>query len=240
MVFDPLLLSSALLIVAFAAIIQSTTGMGFGLVAAPALIWIYPEMIPATILIMGFVVSGISALRERKSIMPRELGVSVLGRLVGSVAAIPLLFLLSSSQAFSVVFGALILLAVGLSLVGVRPRFTSINLLMGGTVSGFTGTITSVGAPPIVLVFQDQSASSARPTLNAFFTLASVVSLAALAYAGRLSDEHLMLAGILAPGFLGGVFISKYLRGHVDGRLRPLVLLFCSGSAVGLIARGLV
>lgn len=240
MAFDPLLLSSALLIVAFAAIIQSTTGMGFGLVAAPALIWIYPEMIPATILIMGFVVSGISALRERKSILPRQLGVSVLGRLAGSVAAIPLLFLLSSSQAFTVVFGVLILLAVGLSLGGIRPGFTSSNLLIGGTVSGFTGTITSVGAPPIVLVFQDQPASSARPTLNAFFALASVVSLAALAYADRLSEEHLLLAVILAPGFLGGVFISKYLRGHVDGRLRPLVLIFCSGSAVGLIARGLV
>lgn len=239
MVFDPLLLSSALLLVAFAAIVQSTTGMGFGLVAAPALIWIYPEMIPATILIMGFVVSGISALKERKSIMPRQLGVSVLGRLVGSVAAIPLLFLLSSSQTFSVVFGALILLAVGLSLVGVRPGLTWSNLLIGGTVSGFTGTITSVGAPPIVLVFQDQPASSARPTLNAFFALASVVSLAALAYAGRLSGEHLLLAVILAPGFLGGIYVSKYVRGHVDERLRPLVLLVCAGSAVGLIARGL-
>lgn len=239
MVFDPLLLSSALLIVAFAAIIQSTTGMGFGLVAAPALIWLYPEMIPATILIMGLVVSAISALREHQFIMPRQLSVAVLGRGVGSIAAIPLLVVLSSSQAFSTVFGALILLAVGLSLVGIRPRFTPGNLLLGGTVSGFTGTITSVGAPPIVLVFQDQPASSARPTLNAFFALASLVSLAALAYASRLGYEHFVLASILAPGFLGGIYFSKYLRGHVDERVRPVVLLFCAGSAAGLIARGL-
>ncbi|MFC1665581.1 hypothetical protein ACFL17_08145, partial [Pseudomonadota bacterium] len=95
------------------------------------------------------------------------------------------------------------------------------------------------GAPPMGLVFQDQDASTARPTLNAFFAIGAAFSLLALWYSARFSLAHVILAAYLAPGFIAGVYLSKHFHKLVDNRFRYFVLVFSTMSAIGLIVKSL-
>lgn len=228
-------------IVAVAALVQGCIGMGFGQIAAAGLIWTVPQMLPTVVILMALVVAAIGAQHERSAIDLRVLSTALAGRILGTLLAIPLLLLvIDDADEFALLFGILILLSAGLGLVRVRLPFTRLTQFAGGGASGLMGTITAVGAPPIGLVFQDQPAVSARPTLNAFFAIGAAISLLALTYADLFRVDHLWLALYLLPGFVGGVLLSRPLHRFVDQRFRVLILLFTSVSACVLIAKALL
>jgi len=89
------------------------------------------------------------------------------------------------------------------------------------------------------LLYQDQTASEVRATLSTFFAIGSVISLTALWYSGMFGIEHLFSAAILAPGFLAGVYASRWLGAFVDRRYKALILLFCGASAAALIGKSI-
>jgi len=235
----PHLLIASIFVVFVAAVVQGTMGMGFGQVAASGLIWIEPAMVPTAVIVMGFCVASASAAKEFKLIDPKQLYPALTGRVLGTVASVPLIAWVGSEDQFALLFGVLVLVGIGVSLASVSPALSERTLLIGGTASGLMGTITSIGAPPMGLLYQDQTASEVRSTLNAFFAIGSVASLIALWYSGMFGLEHLTSAVILAPGFLAGVYVSKWLSAFVDRRYKALILLFCGASAAALIGKSL-
>ena len=64
---EPSLLAIALLIVFIAATAQGYVGLGFGQISAAGLIWIEPQLVPATVILMAFVVGAIGAFRDRRN-----------------------------------------------------------------------------------------------------------------------------------------------------------------------------
>jgi len=228
------------MVVAIAALAQGAMGMGFGQIAAAGMVWIAPGMMPATVIIMAFVVATFAVLKERSGVDLRVLSVCLYGRIAGTLIALPLLLLTGENNSgFDLLFAVLLLASVFFSLFSVRPQFTKISQIAGGLASGLMGTITSVGAPPMALVFQDQKAAMARPTLNGFFAIGAPISLLVLWFSGRLDLQHFILAGNLAPGFILGLYLSARLHRFIDYRFRYLVLAFSFVSAIALIARSL-
>ena len=238
---DPVLYLVCLLIVAIAATVQGTIGMGFGQLSASGLIWTIPELIPAVVILMAMLVGTFGAIREYRHIDTNQLGWAMGGRIVGTLFAIPLLFWVSgSAEDFVLLFATLILAGVFCSLFHIHPPMGKSSLIGGGLFSGLMGTITSLGAPPMAIVFQKEAAATARPTLNAFFAIASVPSLIALAYSGHFGLVHVQTAAFLFPGFLFGVWVSKYLHRYSDARFGFLVLGFTGLSATALLVRALI
>lgn len=231
----PLAYALALAIVFCAAIVQSALGMGFGQVAAPLLLLVNVDFVPVPIIIMGMVVASVNALKGRADIVVSELGFALGGRISGAIAAGFVMVLLVDQTSFSLLFAALILVAVGLSLGKWHVLPSPKMLLLAGTASGFLGTITSVGAPPMGIVYQNSPGPHVRATLNAFFALGTVASLLSLGWFGLLRSDHLMLAIALAPALLAGIWISKYLTAFVDRRFRMLVLLICVISSLSIV-----
>ncbi|MBT3359757.1 MAG: sulfite exporter TauE/SafE family protein [Rhodospirillales bacterium] len=227
-------------VVFVAAIVQSTVGMGFGQVAAPLLLLIHTDFVPVPILIMGMAVAVLSSLRGWREVAVGDLGVALFGRMVGAVAAGLVLFYVASNAAFSLLFATLILLAIGLSLGKWKVSPSPKMLLLAGSASGFMGTITSVGAPPMGIVYQHSPGPKVRATLNAFFALGTVISLSALGWFGQLRLDHVMLAIVLTPALLAGTWISKYLTSFVDRRFRKLVLGISAASALAVIWKALI
>jgi hypothetical protein len=107
------------------------------------------------------------------------------------------------------------------------------------TVSGIMGTITSVGAPPLAIVYQDRPAAEARPTLAAFFALGCGISLAGLYLSGWADWRNFMLAIVMAPAMLAGLAVARRIGGRFDRRYRPALLAISGTAAIVLIARGL-
>jgi uncharacterized membrane protein YfcA len=103
------------------------------------------------------------------------------------------------------------------------------------------GTTTSIGGPPIALVYQESDGPTFRSTLATYFALGASISLAALAVAGRLGSHELRLGMLLWPGVLIGFVLSKPLTRRLDdGWTRPMVLTISALAAMLLLAQELV
>ena len=225
----------AALVIFIAAVTQSAFGMGFGQVAAPFLLLIDPSLVPVTILFMRMTVAILSAYRGRHDIIYKELGTALTGRIVGIFIGAEVMVLIVASPKFLIVFGSLILFAVGISLITKRFDPSPLSLIIAGIISGFMGTITSVGAPPMGLVYQNRTGPNVRATLNAFFGVGTIAALIVLGFYGLVERQHFFLAATLFPSLILGTWSARFVFRYVDNKFRPLVLAICSMSAVVIL-----
>ena len=236
---QPWLSLAAFVIVLAASIVQAGLGMGFGLTAAPLLALIDPHLVPVPTLIIGMVTAGMGGWRERGSIIWPEVGIGIAGRLIGVACGALVLSQLVDRKAFMLVFGIMVGIAVTLSLGGWRWRFSHFSLMSMGWLSGLMGTITSVGAPPLALIYQDRKPGEARPTLSAFFAFGCAASLAGLALSGWAHVGDIYLALAMVPPMLAGIWAARRIGGRLDSRFRPALMTISGIAAVVLIVRGL-
>lgn len=218
---------------------QASTGLGLGMIAAPILLLIDPRLVPGPLLALAFIVSLLIAFRERRSIDLRGLTYAVAGRVPGTVLAGLTISLLPLAT-YSLLFGALVLAAVLLCATGLRVRPTPGNLLTAGFASGFMGTLTSIGAPPLAIAYQHGAAASIRSTMAAYFALGSAFSLIVLAFFGRFSVGEVFAGAVFVPPLVAGFWASGRVVPHMNQRRARLAVLWLSGlSAALLIVRTL-
>jgi uncharacterized membrane protein YfcA len=226
----------AFVVVAIGSLVQASVGFGVALIAAPCLLLIDRALVPAPMIVAGMVLAILTAYRERKSIDPKGLGSAVLGRVVGTVPAAAAVAVMADAV-FDVVFAGLVMTAAVLSAFGLRVLATGKTVFVAGAISGFMATVSSIGGPPIALVYQYSAGAEIRATLSGFFIFGSVLSLGALFVVGRVSAAELALAAVLLPGVLVGFVASNWTTSLVDrGAIRPLLLgLSFAAGAVALV-----
>jgi uncharacterized membrane protein YfcA len=239
-VFQSVWIALAVLVIVFAgSVVQAGLGMGFGLTAAPVLALIDPVLVPVSALYVGTATSMAGAIKEHPNIVWREVGIGLTGRFIGLLLGLYLLIWMTSPSTFYLVFGSIILVAVMLSVAGWRLALTKRNLLAMGFFSGFSGIITSVGAPPLALIYQHQPAVRTRATLASFFAIGGMVSLIVLHLSGLANFDHLLLALFMAPAALLGTWVARRMLSRFDSRYRVFLLAVAAVASVLLIARGL-
>ena len=234
------ILAAGSLVVVCGAIIQSSIGMGFGLTVAPVLAVLDQELVPGPILAMGFLTAGAGALREWRHVNAGELGTALAGRLAGAILATWVITILPDRSTFSLVFGLTILAMLLLAIAGWRMPFTPANLAAMGWVSGLTGTITGVGAPPLAMVYQDRTALAARPSLNAFFSLGCLMSIILLALAGWFGPGDIVVALAFLPAMALGLGLARIVRPYADNRFRLAMWSLSGFAALFLIGRAVL
>lgn len=236
---DPVLLVVAGLAVLLGAAVQGSVGIGLGLLAAPVFALADPTLVPGTILLMTSVMPMLTAWRERRDVDWRGLGFALLGRVPGTAVGV---FIVATQppSTTAVVVGVVVLGAVALSVTAWEARPTPRALLTAGLISGVGGTATSVGGPPVALLYQRSGGPTLRATMGMYFLIGNVSSLLALAAAGEVATDDVTRAVFLLPFLLVGFLVSGPLRRHVDGsRLRVAVLVVSASSAVLLLVRTL-
>jgi len=219
------------------ACVQGASGIGFALFAAPIVALRLPELVPGPMIVLGGTVSLLAALREYRQIDFRTTGLALAGRLPGSVVAGLVVGLLPRTV-FAPVFAMLILAAVALSVGGWRVHATAPAFLTAGFASGFMGTLTSVGTPPMAIVLQHAEPARLRATVGCFLVVGAMISVAVLAVAGRFGARDLQLSiGLLAPLALGFALSSLLIRRLDPRRVRQIALAICALSAIALLVR---
>ena len=222
------------------ALVQGVVGFGLAVVVAPVLAILDPSLVPGTILLVTAALPALALWRERGEVDWRGLRWALLGRLPGTAAGTWLVTRLPP-EGLAVAVGVVVLGAVVTSVLRWRPSITPRTLLAAGFVSGVAGTATSVGGPPMALLYQEVPGPRVRATLSAFFLVGILVLLAALLAAGALAMREVGVAALLLPSLTVGFWASGPLRAHVDaGRVRPAVLVLCTVSAVVLLGRTLL
>ncbi|MBL8378017.1 MAG: sulfite exporter TauE/SafE family protein [Burkholderiales bacterium] len=219
------------------ACVQGTSGIGFALFAAPLVALIQPALVPGPMLVLGGVVSMLAALREWRLIDLRAASIAFAGRVPGSLAA-GLAIGAFAHKTFATLFALMILAAVALSLVAGRVEARPLMLGGAGFASGFMGTITSVGTPPMGLVLQSADPGRLRATIGVFLVAGAVVSLSVLAAAGRFHWSDLMRSLMLLPALGLGFMLSTPLRGRFSqAAMRKAVLTISTLAALLLLWR---
>jgi len=146
-----------------------------------------------------------------------------------------------SLRALGIVVGGMVLAVVALSIrEAVVPR-NRVTLVTAGVISGVTGTATSIGGPPVALLYQDQSGPRVRATLSVYFAIGNSIALAALAATGHLPGRDvvvgLVFVGCAAAGFAAAAGLRRFLDA---GRTRAAVLAAAAGSALVLIGHSIL
>lgn len=227
-------------VVAVGASIQGVMGFGLGLVGAPLLALLNPDLVPGPLLFAVLPLTVLVARRERGSLDFHGVRWALAGRVPGTIAG-SLAVAALPERPLAVMLGLLVLLAVSISVAGWHVRPTTGTLLTAGAVSGFMGTATSIGGPPIALLYQRQSGPELRATLAAYFVVGGMVSLAALAWAGEFGLDELRAGAVLLPGMLVGFYGSGALARFIDrGHTRGAVLGFSAAASVVLIVQQLL
>ncbi|MGB3815447.1 MAG: sulfite exporter TauE/SafE family protein [Shinella sp.] len=234
MIFSLPGLAVAIALIAAGAI-QGSTGFGFNMLAAPLLAIIDPSFVPGPMLALATIVCIGGALREYADVHRRDLAFSLFGRVIAASLAALCLGLLSP-QIFSALFGLSVLAAVVLSLVGLQIQATPKTLFAAGAISGFMGTLTSIGSAPMALVYQNTTGARMRATLNAFFVLGGLLSIIALALVGQFGRSDIVLAAFMTPPAFIGFLLSGYTRNLVDrGHVKTVVLVVSTLSGLTLL-----
>jgi uncharacterized membrane protein YfcA len=133
-----------------------------------------------------------------------------------------------------------VLAAVALSLAGWTLRPDPPTLLGAGATSGFMGTVTSIGGPPMALVYQRHTGAQLRATLALFFLIGAAFSLLVLSVAGQFGTEELSLGLLLVPGMIAGFLLSRVAAHYLDrGYTRMAVLAFSTAASIALLVQQL-
>jgi uncharacterized protein len=230
----------ALAAVILGAVAQGSVGFGFGMLAAPVLALVDKELVPGAVLLLGLTIAVAIAWSERGALDWLGIRWALVGRVLGTLAGAYAVTRLDH-DAMAIALGSLVLLAVLISLTGWHVRPTTSTLVGAGMVSGVMGTLTSVGGPPMALVYQREQAAKLRSTLAGFFVFGASLALLALTLSGELGKRQLVDGFVLLPGLLVGLVLSRLLAPYLDrGWTRAAVLALSTATALALVVGALI
>ena len=225
----------AILVVAVGAMIQGSLGFGLGLVSAPALALIDATFIPGPLLLVGVAVTLTVFLRERGAVDWKGMKWAIFGRVIGTIAG-GWAVVAFSKDAVIVLVAVLVLAGVLMTSIGWKIKTNRITLSTAGVVSGIMGTLTSVGGPPMALVYQRETAQKLRATLAGFFLVGATFSLLTLAVSGGMSQHDFVLGALMLPGYVIGMIANRWASKFLDkGYSRVAVLSFSALSSIVLL-----
>ena len=240
MTASPMVTVSIFLVVFLGAFIQGTIGFGMALVGTPLLILVEPKTVPGPMITAAFVLSSLVLLYNREGIDLSGIGWLVAGRLVGTAISIFIMSVISK-DVLGLVIGTLILVGIFFSVTGLQVKLNKTTLVSAGALSGFMGTIASVGGPPLALLYRHRAPKKFRETLAGFFIFGSLISIISLILAGRYTANELHLLYPIIPAVISGFFLSTFFSSRVSNQNLSMAIYVISGlSAVTVIYRSIV
>jgi uncharacterized protein len=240
----------AVLAILIGAIVQTATGFGFALVAAPALLVSRPapEAV-STVLVLSLALNLLMLFAEGRR--PQVLVDRLIPLLIAAVPGLlvgALLLRGLSKPPVQVLAGAAIVLA-GLSAVRRRARSAAprpgatLTLAVGGAAGALTA-LTTVNGPPIVLWLRrlDVSAAQVRDSLAAaFLVLNSLGTAAVVVLANRDGALDPLTVLILIAPLLAGHALGRQAFARIaPARFRALSLLLVLAAGLASLAAGIV
>lgn len=219
------------------AILQASTGLGAGLVVVPLLSLISLALVPGPVIFASLVLSFLMAYRGRDRINFMNMRTLMLGVIAGmalgtlSIVAIPF-------DRVGILFGLLVLVAVGITAAGPPIRLTRLNVIFAGALSGFMGATAAIGAPVLALLYQHEEGRTLRATLGFLYFVSSILMLSFLWAADHFGMQEVRLGLYLVPGFVAGYVLAAPVARVLDrGYSRAAVLLIATISAVVLVVK---
>jgi uncharacterized protein len=235
-----LVIASVTAVMTISAILQGAVGFGLGLLAIPFLLYLDVRFIPGPLLVAALALHMLVLRRDRSGVDKSGLTMLLSGRVLGTIPAAMLLARLPV-DGMKILLAAIVVAGAVMTALHRGGRVTRRVLFNAGVASGFMATTAGLGGPPVALVYQHEPGLRLRGTLAAYFIVGTVISLIALAWAGRFGEEEMRMSTYLVPGTVLGYLMSRPAAAYLDsGRTRTAVLTVSALSAVGVIVTVLI
>jgi uncharacterized protein len=229
----------ALLITAGAAAVQGTVGIGFGLISVPILSLVHPDLAPVPQLLMALPLTVAMAIRERHAVDLTGVGWIIGGRIPGAFVGVFLLGV-ATERFLDIFIGIVVLGAVVIIGTGYHVHRSRSTKVAAGIASGTTGVVSSIGGPPIALIYTREEADTIRSTLAVVFTFGTLTSMTFRWFSGNLTMMDARVALVLMPAVLVGLWLSTRYNDRIPkGVVRKGILVICALSAIALLIRGI-
>lgn len=227
------------LIIFIGSTVQGVIGFGLGTIATPIMALLKPELVPVVVLCLAFVIACTTLHRSWSETDWKMVLYSNIARLPGTFLAVWALAILSTNS-LQLFIGCAVIFTMVLSSLGWTPKVNVSNTVIAGTLSGFLGTSTSIGGPPMALLMKSFNPTKARGTLSATFVFGSVVSMITLGIGGQITTYQLKFAAVYLPLAVLGLFAANYINHYVDRvLLNRLVILVSISASIVLIVQSL-
>lgn len=218
------------------AFVQGSVGFGHNLIAAPVLALVDDGFVPGPAIASAVLLTGLMAWRDHRGLHLGEIRTAMIGRIPATLLAAATVALLPG-RPLAVLFAILVLAAVAMTASGLRMRPTSRTLVGAGALSGFMATTTSIGGPPMAMLYANEEGRRMRGTLAGFFLIGSGLSLVALALTGSYGFREVALTGWVVPGVVIGFLASAHGANRLDtGHTRTAVLAVSVLGALSVLA----
>jgi uncharacterized protein len=233
------------LVVAFSGFINSLTGFGFIIVAAPFLIQILPPKKATSVaLILGIILCAAVGLRERRKIAIKVTLQMFAAALFGIPIGTAILVGVNPSAikiiVGSIVIGVTFALARGMRLPPLQAG--SLSLLAGflsGILSGISGMSGAITV--IFLMSQRWSPDQVRPTIATFNSIVGIVTLLWLLLTGTIGRTECIFAITFLPVALLGIVGSGFLYTKLQTQhFRPLTFLLVMIAGIVAVITGIL
>lgn len=230
----------ALVLTVIGCVVQGSVGIGYAVIVAPILMLYAPPFVPGPIVFGALMLVIMIAIHERRDVIVSDLGSATLGRVVGTIPGAYMLSALPTTV-YELLFGMMALLGVAVSMMGWHIPPTRRNVFTASIFSGFMSTVSSMGGPPMALVYQNEEGPRIRATISAIFMVGAFVSLVGMRWAGRFGMTDFLLGLALLPGVVAGFLISRYTASRMDAKhVRPALLAVTAICGVAVIGRSIL
>ncbi|MGY1720996.1 TSUP family transporter [Blastococcus sp. SYSU DS0552] len=236
---DPLALLACGLAVLVASVVQTATGMGFGLLAGPLVLLVQPALVPGPLLVGTLTALLPVVWRERSALELDNLRGAMLASAPGVVVGLGLVQVIDG-RLLGITVAVVVLLACGASLAGVRLPGGRRALTVAGFASGTLSTVAATPGPPLVVTYRAPTPAAQRANLSVFFVGTTLLSLGVLVAGGELDGGGLLTGAGLVPFVLTGFLLAGPLRRRLAlPAMRRAALVLCLLSGAVLLVRSL-
>lgn len=227
-------------IVLLAAFVQSSVGLGLGMVGMPLVALVEPTLVPTLLLLLMIPVALGVWLPERRHVNWRVLAWSLPPRIPGTILGVWLVATFSN-RVLGIGIGLVVLVAVWLALRAVEVPLTPTHLVAAGLAAGVTGTAAAIDGPPLAVVVAHRPPQEVRATMAVFFVLGAGFSVAGFWVQDALPWSSVVLSAVLLPVVLVAVPLGGWASRRVPREtFRRGVLVICASSAVVLLGKSLL
>jgi len=241
---SPLDALAIFMLAAGAASVQSLTGIGFGLIIVPPLIFVIGAKEAVVVSnILGAVLS-IGLLSRIHSGVHWRMALTLFA---AAIVGMPLglwLLLAVDARTLQIIIAVTVIVFTVLLARGLRLHMAGLaGDLFVGLASGVLRTSTSMSGPPVIIYMQGRQMDSAgfRSTITAFFVMSGLVGIGLFALGGRIDADALTASAVGLPAVVLGLVGGQLLYRKVDeGRFRQSVQVILVVSAVAALTGAVV
>ncbi|HSN77361.1 MAG TPA: sulfite exporter TauE/SafE family protein [Anaerolineae bacterium] len=223
-------------IIFLAALLQTTSGFGFALMAMPLVALVIGVKAAAPLVaLVGFTLYAVNLIRYRRGFDWRVL----LPLAIAAALGVPLGVWALGNLDEQVVKSVLGVVLIAYALYGVwkpqtAPLRSSLWAYQAGFLAGILGGAFNTPGPPVIIYgnLKQWPRDLFRSTLQALFLFSSSLVIASHAVAGNLTRPVLTTYLLLVPALLLGVWAGAYVDRHMSNerfRILVLALIFATG-----------